>query len=75
VAFPRGARGAHQLVNNGEVPARFLVFSEMRYPEIVVYPDSQKIGVRDRHPASEGEPMRLSFVTSDAVGYWHGESR
>ena len=29
VAFPRGERGAHQLINDGDEPARFLVFSEM----------------------------------------------
>jgi uncharacterized cupin superfamily protein len=73
VAFPRGDRGAHQLINKGEEPARFLIFSEMNYPEIVAYPDSEKIGVRDRHPASEGEAMRLSFETGDAVDYWAGE--
>jgi uncharacterized cupin superfamily protein len=75
VSFPRGERGAHQLVNRSDEPARFLVLSEMNYPEVVVYPDSDKVRVRDRHPASEGEPMRLNFVRSDAVDYWHGEGR
>jgi uncharacterized cupin superfamily protein len=75
VAFPRGEGGAHQLTNVGDGPARFLVLSEMNYPEIVVYPDSGKVGIRDRHPASEGPAMRLSFVVDDAVDYWHGEGR
>ncbi|MET0958336.1 MAG: cupin domain-containing protein [Solirubrobacterales bacterium] len=75
VAFPRGDRGAHQLINNSDEPARFLVFSEMNYPEIVLYPDSSKVGIRDRHPAGDGEAIRLRFVTGDAVDYWHGEER
>ena len=29
VAFPRGERGAHQVLNRGDEPARFLVVSEM----------------------------------------------
>jgi uncharacterized cupin superfamily protein len=75
VAFPRGERGAHQVINHGDETARFLMLSEMNYPEICIYPDSDKVGVRDRHPASEGEPMRLNFVAGDAVDYWHGEGR
>jgi uncharacterized cupin superfamily protein len=73
VAFPRGDRGAHRLTNIGDEPARFLMLSEMNYPEIVVYPDSGKVGIRDRHPASAGKAMRLSFVVDDAVDYWQGE--
>ena len=72
VAFPRGEGGAHQFRNPGDVPARYLMLSEMRYPEICVYPDSDKIGVRERAPA-EGEAIRLNFVAGDAVDYWHGE--
>ncbi len=73
VAFPRGEGGAHQLTNVGDDAARFLMLSEMNYPEICVYPDSDKVGIRDRHPASQGKAMRLSFVVDDAVDYWHGE--
>jgi len=72
VAFPRGERGAHQLVNRGSEPARFMVISEMNGPDICVYPDSGKVGARERTPGT-GEGLRLNFRGSDAVDYWDGE--
>ena len=70
VAFPRGERGAHQLANHGDAPARFVIFSEMRQPEVVVYPDSNKVGARSRP-----DGIRLNFLADNAVDYWHGEER
>ena len=66
VAFPRGEHGAHQLIARGDGPARFLMLSEMRKPDICVYPDSGKVGVRN-------PGLRLNFRTEDAVHYWDGE--
>ena len=74
VSFRRGERGVHQVANRGNAPARFLVVSEMRYPEIPVYPDSGKVGVRTHPPASPGDKIRLNFLTRDAVDYWEGEA-
>ena len=34
----------------GSAPARYLILSEMRGPEIAVYPDSKKVGVRQGAP-------------------------
>lgn len=73
VAFPRGEGGAHGFRNPGDSPARYLMLSEMNYPELVVYPDSDKVGIRELTPRDEGDGMRLSFVRSTAVDYWHGE--
>ena len=66
VAFARGEDGAHQLVARGEEPARFLMLSEMNAPDICVYPDSGKVGVRN-------PGLRLNFRQADAVDYWDGE--
>jgi uncharacterized cupin superfamily protein len=74
VAFPRGARGAHQLQNRTASEVRFLMISEMRGPEIAVYPDSAKIGVREHAPGSGREGLRLNFHPDDARGYWDGET-
>jgi uncharacterized cupin superfamily protein len=73
VAFPRGEAGAHQVRNAPDAtkPVRVIVFSEKRYPEIPVYPDSEKLGVREAPPGSPG--IRLNFRTADAVDYWDGE--
>ena len=53
VAFPIGERGAHQVVNRTEEPVRVVIISEMRSPEIPVYPDSGKVGVRE-HASGSG---------------------
>jgi uncharacterized cupin superfamily protein len=66
VAFGRGERGAHQLVAQGDEPARFLMLSERNSPDVTVYPDSDKVGVRV-------PGLRLNFRAADAVDYWDGE--
>lgn len=75
VAFPRGERGAHRQVNLTAEPARCLVASEMNAPDVVVYPDSEKVLAISRAPGSLGDEDELAywFRTDDAVGYWEGE--
>jgi uncharacterized cupin superfamily protein len=73
VAFPVGEGGAHQLVNRGEEPVRLLLVSEMRSPDITVYPDSGKLGAREHAPGSCREGIRLNFRSAAAVDYWDGE--
>jgi uncharacterized cupin superfamily protein len=75
VAFPRGSEGAHQVHNDGGEAARVLLVSEMNSPEVVIYPDSDKVGVRSPAPGSEpveGE-LRTRFKRDSAVGYWLDE--
>jgi len=43
VACPTGAAGAHQIRNRGEQPARVLIVSEMRLPEVAEQLDSGKL--------------------------------
>jgi len=71
VAFPVGEAGAHQLLNRTGEPARFLSFSTGGEPEIVVYPDSDKVGLygRSAHPGLSGFYRR-----SEGVDYYEGES-
>jgi uncharacterized cupin superfamily protein len=71
VAFPRGARGAHQLVNRTASPVRFLAFSSSGEPDIVMYPDSGKLGAFERLP--EGGGLRAMFRLTDTVDYHDGE--
>ena len=72
VSFPRGERGAHQLVNHGDEPVRFLAMSTHGEPDIVLYPDSGKVGVAERLPRGGG--LAEWFRLEDAVGYWDGET-
>lgn len=43
VAFPAGAEGAHRLRNVGESPARYLLISTMRFPEVAEQLDTGTI--------------------------------
>jgi uncharacterized cupin superfamily protein len=71
VAFPRGERGGHQLVNRTTATVRFLSFSTSGEPDVVIYPDSGKLGAFERLP--EGGGLRAMFRLSDVVDYHDGE--
>jgi uncharacterized cupin superfamily protein len=71
VAFTRGEQGGHQLVNRSHQRVRFLALSTNGEPDIVVYPDSGKVGAAERLP--DGAGLRAMFREADAVDYWEGE--
>ncbi len=71
VAFLRGEDGGHQLVNHSEETVRFLSFSTSGEPDIVIYPDSGKLGAYERLP--EGGGLRALFRMDDSVDYYEGE--
>lgn len=71
VAFPRGEQGGHQVVNRTEEPVRFLAVSTSGDPDIVIYPDSGKIGAFERLP--QGGGLYALFPASDSVDYFEGE--
>lgn len=70
-AFPAGEEGAHRVTNSGDGTLRYLCISTMNEPEVVSYPDSEKIGVY----WSEAPGSRGKLFPADAdVDYWQGES-
>jgi len=71
VPFLRGEDGGHQLVNRTEDTVRFLAFSTNGEPDIVLYPDSGKLGAFERLPSGSG--LRAMFRLSDTVEYHDGE--
>lgn len=71
VAFQRGEQGGHQLVNRTQETVRFLAFSTSGDPDIVIYPDSGKLGAFERLP--EGGGLRAMFRLADTVDYHEGE--
>ena len=76
VALPVGESGAHQIINTSDEPLRYLCFSTMVEPDMMVYPDSDKIGLfAGSAPGGPKEKRTLSkFLRSDAeVGYYKGE--
>lgn len=72
VRFPLGEEGAHQLLNRTQEVVRFLSVSSSGRPDIVVYPDSDKIGATERLSAGGG--LSAFFRRGDAVDYWDGEA-
>jgi uncharacterized cupin superfamily protein len=71
VAFPRGEHGAHQLVNRTQEAVRFLAFSPSGEPDIVIYPDSGKVGAFER--LQQGGGLFAMFGADDTVDYYEGE--
>jgi uncharacterized cupin superfamily protein len=71
VACPADERGAHQLVNTGDEPLRFLAMSTMNEPDVAVYPESGTVGTFvGRPPGGAGDESPTFYREADAVGYW-----
>jgi len=71
VSFPRGEAGAHQIVNRSDATVRFLAISTNGEPDLVLYPDSGKLGAGERRP--DGSGFVSFFRLADAVDYYEGE--
>ena len=71
VSFLRGERGAHQVVNRSQERVRFIALSTGGEPDILIQPDSGKLGAYERRP--EGRSLRAWFRISDGVDYYGGE--
>lgn len=63
VSFRRGEDGAHQLFNDTDAAVRFIAISTSGEPDIVMYPEQNKIGVFERPP---GEGRLWKFFAFDA---------
>jgi len=72
LSFPIGEEGAHQVVNRTDEPVRFLAVSTQSGPDVVVQPDSGKVGAFEQRP--EGGGLRVWFRREDEVGYVEGET-
>ncbi len=69
VCFPRGAAGAHKVMNRSDEPARTLMFSSKGAGLAVsVYPDSDTIGVFPGDDVND-----LVFKRGTAVPWSYGE--
>src|SRR6266480_5585284 len=54
VRFPLGPDGAHQILNRTSEAVAIVAISSSGRPDVVVYPDSDKIGAGERLPRSDG---------------------
>ena len=76
VCCPPGPDSAHQIINNGTTPLRYLALSTIEDPEVVEYPDSGKYGVTVGRPiggAPTDSKLRVIAFKKDGVDYWAGE--
>ncbi len=67
VCFPAGPEGAHQVHNRSSERVRFIFISNATVPNVVIYPDSGKVGVRI------DDDQRFIFMQDASVPYWTGE--
>lgn len=73
IACPTGgAEVAHQIINTGQVPLRYLSLSTVSSTEVCEYPDSQKIGVFATTSPTSG--VRRMFRAETGVDYYDRES-
>jgi len=75
ITFPTG-RAAHQIMNTSDKTLRYLCFSTMIEPDVIVYPDSKKIGIFvGAAPGGPKEKGTLHKYLRDdiQVDYWDGE--
>lgn len=73
-ALPTGAEGAHQLLNTGDSVLRYLCLSTVMEPDVLVYPDSGKVGVYAGAAAGEpkdGEAVAEFLRNEAGVGYYY----
>lgn len=75
VAFPAGPEHAHQLVNSGSGPLRYLALSTMINADVVGYPDSGKVAAMAISRSTPGAfpYLRKIFMESAEVDYYDGE--
>ncbi|HSK15342.1 MAG TPA: cupin domain-containing protein [Gaiellaceae bacterium] len=66
--FLRGPAGAHQIINRSKEPVRVLMLSTNLAPEVLEYPDSDKIAATD----AKGNRLFRSRP-GEPVDYWDGE--
>jgi uncharacterized cupin superfamily protein len=73
LAFPTGPEHAHQLLNTGATPLRYLAFSTLHLAEVVGYPDSGKIAAAARPAPGSPFTLRAIFKQGTEVDYYDGE--
>jgi uncharacterized cupin superfamily protein len=69
VCFPPGPASAHKVTNATDAAVRVLMFSELRWPAVTVYPDSDKIGVYTDADRTDDVIVRRA----SGVDYFDGE--
>ena len=75
VHLPASSGTAHQMINTGPDDLEYFCLSSMILPEVVVYPDSNKIATATYATAADGKTHARNFsvMRHETVSYWDGE--
>jgi uncharacterized cupin superfamily protein len=74
VHLPAASGNAHHVINTSEEDLEYYCFSSMVLPDIVLYPDSNKIGMAAPKTSAKGErELMVAFLRKELVDYWEGE--
>lgn len=74
VAFPPGPHGGHQIINSGDTELAYLAVSTLDSPDVVEYPDSDKVLAVAGDLSGHERDLRLMVRKSSGVDYFDGES-
>jgi len=74
VHLPAASGNAHHVINTSNEDLEYYCFSSIVLPEVVNYPDSNKVGTMAYRISAEGKRERIvSFLRHEPVEYWEGE--
>lgn len=71
VFIPPGSAWPHQIINHSNAPLTYLSISTREQPEVVVYPDSDKVLAYGDDGSEDG--FELMQRAGGGVDYWDGE--
>lgn len=75
ISFPCGKQFAHQVINTSSQALVYFCISTMSYPDVVVYPDSDKVGMTAGVSMENYQAeLKLYFHKEDNVDYFSGEN-
>lgn len=75
-ALGKGPDNAHQMINSSSEPLIYLCFSTMIHPDVVEYPDSNKIGISAGTAPGGNKTksyLKKYFLKNSDVDYSEGE--
>jgi uncharacterized cupin superfamily protein len=74
VHLPAASGMAHHVINTSKAVLEYYCLSSVILPEVVLYPDSNKLGALSMTISDDGEPERMfAFLRHEPVDYWEGE--
>jgi uncharacterized cupin superfamily protein len=75
IHLPASSGIAHQVINTSDADLEYFCLSSMILPEVVTYPDSNKIGAATYAVGEDGKAHSRKFSVKryETVDYWDGE--